>query len=101
MNVNDAIRKRRAVDRCLEHGRVFGAAFARSQHAAAVADEAAVGRGAGPEARAEAQLRELHDAAEASTGDVPMPNKTPEMDAALHALHALPAGSVLNYKCSM
>ena len=30
----------------------------------------------------------VHDAAEARTGDVPMPNKTPAMTEALHALEA-------------
>jgi putative hydrolase of HD superfamily len=30
----------------------------------------------------------VHDAAEAKTGDVPMPNKTPAMSAALHELEA-------------
>lgn len=37
----------------------------------------------------------LHDAAEAVTGDVPMPQKTAEMNAALHALEATIAQDML------
>ena len=37
----------------------------------------------------------LHDAAEARTGDVPMPHKTPEMGAALHNLERTIIGDIL------
>jgi putative hydrolase of HD superfamily len=54
-------------------------------------------RAAGMEVDGEAALRMalVHDAPEARLGDVPMPVKTPELDAALHLVEARIADDVL------